>query len=192
MKTAAVFLSLVAFGAVRDREYEQALERAQALKPQRLTSVARIAPESEPGTPLVIAGHVYRADGRTPAPGITVFAYHTDRTGVYDVRSNGPHSWRLKGWAITDAGGRFEFRTIRPGAYPGRTEPQHVHFSIEGPSVPRQSPTALEFDDDPLITARLREVSRQAGMFGGVRPVTRRDGVDHVEISLKIENRGLI
>ena len=187
MKTATLLISLVAMSVMQDLEYERALERAQSLKPQRLTSVARIAPEREPGTPLVIAGRVYRPDGRTPAPGITVFAYHTDRTGVYDVRSNGPHSWRLKGWAITDADGRFEFRTIRPGAYPGRTEPQHVHFSIDGPSVPRQSPTALEFDDDPLITARVREESKRAGLFGGVRPVTIRNGVHHVEMNLRIE-----
>jgi protocatechuate 3,4-dioxygenase beta subunit len=191
MKTAALLISLVAFGAVQDREYELALARAQALKPQRLTSVARIAPESEPGTPLVIRGRVFQSDGLTPAPGITVFAYHTDRTGVYDVRANGPHSWRLKGWAITDAEGRFEFRTIRPGAYPGRAEPQHVHFSIEGPSVPRQSPAALEFADDPLMTQRAREESQRAGIFGGVRPVVGRDGVDHVEINLRIETRGL-
>jgi protocatechuate 3,4-dioxygenase beta subunit len=187
----AVVVALAPLSA-QDLEYERALERAQALKPQRLASVARIAPEGEPGTPLVIRGRVYQPDGRTPAPGITVFAYHTDRTGVYDVRSNGPHSWRLKGWAITDAEGRFEFRTIRPGAYPGRAEPQHVHFSIEGPSVPRQSPTALEFEDDPKIGPREREESRRAGIFGGVRPVTRRDGIDHVEINLRIATRGLL
>lgn len=190
MKTAAVLVSIVVLGTAQDREYEAALERAQALRPRRLASVARIAPESEPGTPLVINGRVFKTDGRTPAPGIIVFAYHTDRTGVYDARANGPHSWRLKGWAITDAAGRFEFRTIRPGAYPGRSEPQHVHFSIEGPSVPRQSPTALEFADDPLIPERAREESARNGMFGGVRTVTRRNGVDYVEMNLRIENRG--
>lgn len=188
--TLAVAVAVALSAAPQDREYEAALERAQALRPQRLTSTARIAPEGEPGTPLVINGRVFRADGRTPAPGIIVFAYHTDRTGVYDARANGPHSWRLKGWAITDAAGRFEFRTIRPGAYPGRNEPQHVHFSIEGPSVPRQSPTALEFDDDPKIGAPQREASKAAGPFGGVRPVTKRAGVDHVEINLRIAERG--
>ncbi|MDQ3069908.1 MAG: hypothetical protein M3R55_09295 [Acidobacteriota bacterium] len=191
MKTAAVFLSVVAFSTFQDREYEQALERAQALKPQRLTSVARIAPESEPGRPLVIAGHVYRADGRTLAPGVTVFAYHTDRNGVYDVPSAGPHAWRLKGWALTGADGRFEFRTIRPASYPNATVPQHVHLHLEGPSLPRRWTTELQFADDPKMTARDRDLSRQAGMFGGVRPVTQRAGVDHVEINLKIENRGI-
>lgn len=189
MKLFVVAAGFAALGAPQDLEYQRALERAQGARPARLTSVARIAPEHEPGTPLVIAGRVYQADGRTPAPGITVFAYHTDRTGVYDARTNGPHSWRLSGWAISDAAGRFEFHTIRPGAYPGTTEPQHVHFSIEGPSVPRQSPVALEFADDPLVTERARAESQRAGMFGGVRPVVSRNGVDHVEINLRIRGR---
>lgn len=87
---------------------------------------------------------------------------------------------------MTDADGRFEFRTIRPAAYPGRTEPQHVHFSIEARGVPRQSPAALEFDDDPLISPRAREESTRAGIFGGVRPVTKHSGVDHAAINLRI------
>jgi protocatechuate 3,4-dioxygenase beta subunit len=192
MTTAAVLLiSIAAFSAAQDREFVRAYERAQAAKPATVGSIARIAPANEPGTPLVIDGRVYQADGRTPAAGITVFAYQTDRTGVYDVPSAGTHSWRLKGWAVTDGEGRFQFRTIRPASYPDATVPQHVHLHLEGPSVPRRWTTELEFDDDPKMTARQREESRQAGMFGGVRPVVKRDGVDRVEINLKIENRGL-
>jgi protocatechuate 3,4-dioxygenase beta subunit len=192
MTTAAVLLiSIVWLSSAQDREFVRAYERAQAAKPAAVGAVSRIAPANEPGTPLVIDGRVYQADGRTPAPGITVFAYQTDRTGVYDVPSAGAHSWRLKGWAVTDAEGRFQFRTIRPASYPNATVPQHVHLHLEGPSVPRRWTTELEFDDDPKVTARQREESRQAGMFGGVRPVLKRDGVDHVEINLRIENRGL-
>jgi len=186
MTTIAVLVSLAAFGAVQDREFERALERAQAAKPARLTSVARIAPENEPGTPLVISGRVFQSDGRTPAAGITVFAYHTDARGHYDVPSAGAHSWRLKGWAVTGADGRFEFRTIRPASYPNATVPQHVHMFIEGPSLPRRTATELEFDDDPKMTAAQRERSRGAGIFGGVRPVTNRNGVDHVDMNLRI------
>jgi protocatechuate 3,4-dioxygenase beta subunit len=189
--TASLFLVTAGAASAQDREFARAYERAQAARPSALGSVSRIAPESEPGSPLVINGRVYQTDGRTPAAGITVFAYQTDRTGVYDVPSNGPHSWRLKGWAVTDAEGRFQFRTIRPASYPNATVPQHVHLHLEGPNLPRRWTTELEFDDDPKMTARSREISRQAGMFGGVRPVTKRDGIDHVDINLKIENRGL-
>lgn len=195
MKTATlaalVALTAASAPAAQDREFVRAYERAQASRPAVVGSVSRIGPESEPGSPLVINGRVYQTDSRTPAAGITVFAYQTDATGVYDVPSNGPHSWRLKGWAVTDAEGRFQFRTIRPASYPNAAVPQHVHLHLEGPHVPRRWTTSLEFDDDPTVTARQREASRQAGMFGGIRPVTKRDGIDHVEINLRIESRGL-
>lgn len=187
-------IAMTAFAALsvpQDREFVRAYERAQAAKPAQVGPVARIAPETEVGAPLVVNGRVYQSDGRTPAAGITVFAYQTDRNGVYDEPGRGPHSWRLKGWATTDAEGRFEFRTIRPASYPNAAVPQHVHLHLEAPNLPRRWTTELEFDDDPKMTARKRQQSRQAGMFGGVRPVTQRGGVDHVEINLKIEDRGL-
>lgn len=191
MKTAALLLSIVATTTVQDWEFVRAYERAQAMKPASVGSVARIAPESEPGTPLVIDGRVYQTDGRTPAAGITVFAYQTDARGLYDAPANGPHSWRLKGWAVTDAEGRFRFHTIRPASYPNSSIAQHVHLHLEGPDVPRRWTTELRFADDPKLSARERTQSERAGMFGGVRPVTRRGGVDHVEVNLKIEDRGL-
>jgi protocatechuate 3,4-dioxygenase beta subunit len=76
----------------QDVEYLQALERAQRERPATLTSRARIAPAGEPGIPMVIHGRVFKSDGRTPAPGIIVFAYHTDRTGIYAPREQGPRS----------------------------------------------------------------------------------------------------
>ena len=190
MKIAALLITAVAFAAPQDLEYERALARAQQLKPSRVGSVARIAPANEPGSPLVINGRVFKADGRTPAAGLTVFAYHTDANGVYDVPSNGPHSWRLKSWAVTDAEGRFTFQTIRPASYPNATVPQHVHLSFEGPGVPRRFSGEIEFDDDPKVTEQQRAASRAAGIFGPVRPVTKRNGVDHVETNIRIENRG--
>jgi protocatechuate 3,4-dioxygenase, beta subunit len=99
-------------------------------------------------------------------------------------------AWRAS-WAVTGDDGRFEFHTIRPASYPDASIPQHVHLHLEGPTVPRRWTTELHFDDDPKVSARERETSKQAGMFGGVRPVTKRDGVDHVEIHLRIEPRGL-
>ena len=194
MRTALVafiVLAATSISTAQDREFVRAYERAQAGKPADVGSVSRIASASEPGSPLVIDGRLNHTDGRTPAPGITVFAYQTDAAGVYDEPSKGPHSWRLKGWAVTDAEGRFQFRTIRPASYPNATVPQHVHLHIEGPNVPRRWTTELEFADDPKVSTRDREASRLAGRFGGVRPVTRRNGVDYVEINLRIENRGL-
>jgi protocatechuate 3,4-dioxygenase, beta subunit len=191
MKALPIVIALALAAPAQDVAFVRAWERAQAAKPAHVGSVARIAPESEPGTPLVINGRLYQADGRTPAPGVTMFAYHTDARGLYDVPSAGPHSWRLKGWAVTDTEGRFTFLTIRPASYPNASVSQHVHLYLEGPSVPRRWATTIEFDDDPKVESRQRDASRRAGMFGGVRPVLSRGGVDHVAIHIRIENRGL-
>ena len=37
--------------------------------------------------PLGINGIVYKKDGKTPAPGVVIYVYHTDQTGVYPTRS---------------------------------------------------------------------------------------------------------
>ena len=186
LTAAAALLSVrPAAALVQDLEYERALERAQRDRPRVLTSRGRIAPASEPGTPLVIHGRVYRQDGRTPAPEMIVFAYHTDATGHYDVASAGPHSWRLRGWVKTDADGRFEFTTIRPAPYPNRRTAAHVHLTVEGPGVPRQS-AGLMFEGDALLTDQDRQDSAKAGMFGSVLPVEERDGAQHVTLNIRI------
>ena len=122
---------------------------------------------------------------------MTVFAYHTDRTGLYDARSMPPHSWRLRGWTKTETNGRFEFDTIRPAPYPGRGIAAHVHLSIEGPGVPRRFTTDVLFSDDELVTAAEREKSARDGDFGGVRTVRTRDGRQEVDVHLKITETGL-
>ena len=55
----------IAAPIVEDREFIQALEAVQRSRPDQLSSKARIAPESEPGTPLVLHGRAFAADGRT-------------------------------------------------------------------------------------------------------------------------------
>lgn len=170
----------------QDLEYLRALERAQRERPAVLSWRARIAPNNEPGTPMVIHGRVFKADGRTPAPGICVFAYHTDRTGIYADPSKGPHVWRLRGWAETDTAGRFQFDTIRPAPYPNRPTPAHVHLTLEGPGLPRQHADEVFFEGDALVTAAERNESARNGMFGAVRKVDVRDGVHHVTVNLKL------
>jgi protocatechuate 3,4-dioxygenase beta subunit len=172
--------------AAQDTEFIRALERAQAQRPASVGSTARIAPESEPGTPLVIHGRVFLEDGRTPVAGATVFAYHTDQEGLYDRAGTPAHSWRLRGWAVTDAAGVFEFRTIRPGAYPGRRIPAHVHFTVfRGDS--RYSAGELRFEDDTLVSANERAAAKKDGQFAGVRPVRAEGSTGHVDFWIKLD-----
>ena len=174
----------------QDLEFIRAWERAQLQRPRTLSSHARIAPVGEPGTPLVINGRLFQRDGRSPAPGITVFAYHTDAQGLYDLPSNGPHSWRLKGWALTDPDGRFEFTTIRPAPYPRRAVAAHVHIGLEGPHLQRRSAGIL-FEGDPMISRQERDASARAGRFGSVRPVVVRNGVQYVDYPIRITDEGI-
>jgi protocatechuate 3,4-dioxygenase beta subunit len=171
-----------------DLEYIEAVERAQGDRPPALTRRARIAPQDEPGTPLVLHGRVFAADGTTPVGDAVVFGYHTDREGHYDRPGRGPHSWRLRGWARTDADGSFEFATTRPGAYPGRREAAHVHLTVFTSSG-RFHAGVVEFADDPLVTPAMREASRLGGRFGSVREVRQEGATQHVDAALRLESK---
>lgn len=135
---------------------------------------------------MILNGRVLNADG-TAAADTVVFAYHTDRNGVYDRPAAGAHSWRLKGWAKTDRDGRFTFETIRPGPYPTRGVAAHVHFTLFTSTGGRYHGGEVKFDDDPLLTARERAESKQAGELGEVRAVRRDDGAEHVEFTLRVD-----
>ena len=139
--------------AAQDLEYIRAIERAQQQRPASIAHSSRIAPADEPGTPMILEGRVVHSDGQ-PAADTIVLAYHTDRNGLYDQSGAGAHSWRLKGWAKTDEQGRFTFETIRPGAYPDRQTPAHVHFTAFTPSGERFHAGEVKFDDDPLLSKR--------------------------------------
>jgi protocatechuate 3,4-dioxygenase beta subunit len=140
--------------------------------PAGVSSVGTIAPPAEPGQRLVIAGQLFAPDGKTPAPGVIVYAYQTDSAGEY---RNDPRTGiaRLHGWAKTDAQGRFELGTIHPGAYPGRTVPAHAHFHVWGGGYPLQWTEELLFEGDPLIQPSVLEKSRAAGRFANVCAVSR-------------------
>lgn len=119
-----------------------------------------IPPAGEAGEPLIISGKVYKEDGRTPAAQVLIYAYHTNDAGIYprSTPDNGRAQWRhgyLRGWMRTDRNGRYEFRTIKPAAYPGRTEPAHIHLTISAANCP-EYPGTIWFADDPLITPELR------------------------------------
>jgi protocatechuate 3,4-dioxygenase beta subunit len=160
-------VTLAATVQAADTAWLRGWERAQQQRPAQLDSRAQIAPREEPGTRMVIHGRVLQADGRTPLAGAVVFAYHTDRMGLYDQREAGPHSWRLRGWARTDDEGHFEFDTIRPAEYPGgNAPPAHVHFTITTPDGGRYFGRDLHPD----------EVKQR-----------RENDADHVEHVLKID-----
>jgi protocatechuate 3,4-dioxygenase, beta subunit len=60
------------------------------------------------------------------------------------------------GRTLTDAEGRYQFLTIRPGAYPWPNRgndwrPMHIHISVFGHSFGQRLITQMYFEGDPLI-----------------------------------------
>jgi protocatechuate 3,4-dioxygenase beta subunit len=173
----------------QDLEFIAALERAQRLRPAALTSKARIAPLSEPGIPLIVRGRAVAENGKAPLGNAVIFAYHTDKDGHYDRPGTGAHSWRLKGWARTDADGRFQFSTIRPGSYPRRDTAAHIHLNVFLEDGRRYWADGLEFDDDPLVPERRRAESKDRAPFGGVAHVRREGNAQMVNFAFRLYAR---
>lgn len=78
---------------------------------------------------------------KQPVPGVTVFVFQTDRRGYYFADttvlpnpSKAEEQSRLFAYGKTDARGRLQVRSIRPGGYPyvlrGRVIPGHFHLAF--------------------------------------------------------------
>jgi protocatechuate 3,4-dioxygenase beta subunit len=141
---------------------------------------SRLSPADEPGELMLLTGTVYASDGRTPVPGVTVFAYHTDKNGLYGnenpsdprpPRDRKPP--RLRGWAMTNAEGKYEFRTIKPEPYPVRRFAAHVHMHVTTRTLPEWWVPSVLFEGDPLISARERQEHNSLGRFGFIHPLVR-------------------
>ena len=131
--------------------------------PEKLSWKTVIPPANEPGEPLVITGKVFKADGKTPAEGMVLWVYQTDRTGYYNAQDDASHP-RLNGWMKIGADGKYEFRTIRPGAYPHRTTPAHIHAHVYGPEYSERSIDEYWFKDDPRINEKeLKHEAEEGG-----------------------------
>lgn len=146
-----------------------------------LTSEMVLAGPDEPGERLLVTGTVFASDGETPVPGALVYAYHTDLTGRYtkrgDETGNGQRHGRLRGWLVTDERGRYRIDTIRPGGYPGSSEPAHIHMTVQPPDEEERWIDSVEFADDPRLTEAHRARLDGRGGSGIVEPVRGEDGV---------------
>jgi protocatechuate 3,4-dioxygenase beta subunit len=80
------------------------------------------------GRPCELGGFVLTRRCR-PVAGALVELWHADDRGSYDNVG-----FRLRGHVFTDADGRYEFRTIVPGNYEGRT--RHFHVKVQAPNRP--------------------------------------------------------
>jgi protocatechuate 3,4-dioxygenase beta subunit len=155
--------------------------------PTALSSRVTIVDHDEPGAKMIVSGQVFAPDGVTPAEGITVYAYNTDAAGYYG-KERAEYPPRLYGWMKTDAEGRFELSTVRPGPYPNMKIPAHVHFTVWGVGYPPQWAEELRFAGDDLISTADRAMEGPKGRFSSIQPLTGgSDGVWHCSFCIKLE-----
>ncbi|MBV8848463.1 MAG: intradiol ring-cleavage dioxygenase [Methylobacteriaceae bacterium] len=92
------------------------------------------------GQPVELSGYVLTHACMRIA-GALVDLWHADSSGDYDNTG-----FRLRGHVFTDNEGRFLFRTILPGIYPGRT--RHYHVKIQAPGASRVLTTQFYFPNE--------------------------------------------
>ena len=139
---------------------------------------ATLCSDKEPGEPLIVSGTIYAPDGRTPVEGINLFVYQTDATGVYTTSGGDNRKTRLHGEMRSNAEGKYEFRTIKPGSYPGSSNPAHIHAYISGPGYPEFWIDEYHFDDDRFISDEQKRKAAELGSFSPILKLTRdKDGI---------------
>lgn len=164
--------------------------------PSQLNWETRIAAADEPGEPMEASGVIYQPDGKTPAPGVILYAYHTDAHGIYppapNASGNARRHGRLRGWIKTNARGEYKFVTIKPASYPNRNIPSHIHLIVKEADKNEYYIDDFEFDDDRFLTQQERARRRKAGGSGIVRLTKNARGVwiagRDITLGLNVQN----
>jgi protocatechuate 3,4-dioxygenase beta subunit len=136
--------------------------------PNKVSWQTVLSKETDEGEPIIISGTIFQPDGKTPAPDILIYFYHTDAKGIYGRRGEPKHG-RFRGWLLTDAKGRYEFRTIKPAPYPNAVDPAHIHFTLTGKNFKEDWIDSIWFEGDERITNEIRK--RQLSGRGGFNPI---------------------
>ena len=117
--------------------------------------------DGEPhGQRIIVHGRLLDGDGR-PVPESLVEVWQANASGRYrHDRDQWPApldpNFDGLGRTLTDAEGRYEFVTVKPGAYPWRNHdnawrPAHIHFSLFGRAFTQRLVTQMYFPDDQLF-----------------------------------------
>lgn len=120
--------------------------------PEQISSAHTSIGWKEGKQKLIVSGKVLQLDGKTPAPNVIIYYWHTNDQGLYATteQTSAKAHGKLRGWVKSDKNGNYTIQTSRPAAYPGQDIPQHIHLSIKEPDIQNEYYADLYFDDDPL------------------------------------------
>lgn len=115
-------------------------------------------PDFNKGLKIKVEGTIYRPDGMTPAASVILYVYQTNERGIYATRG-GEEGWAkrhgyIRGWIKTGEDGRYTFYTLKPGHYPGRTTPAHIHPTILEPDGRYYWLGSYHFAGDEYLTEK--------------------------------------
>lgn len=133
-----------------------------------LTWRTRIAPPDELGQPFTLSGRALSADDGKPVAGVVVMAYHTNDKGIYP-QGGTPRRITMRAWTRTGADGRYAFDTIKPGIYPSRKLPAHVHMTVIEPGRRPYWIDEVVFEGEYGVTSAYRAAQGRRGGEGTVR-----------------------
>lgn len=136
--------------------------------PKNVSWKTALSGDADKGEKMIVSGTVYQTDGKTPAPKVLIYIYHTDIEGFYGRKTGEHKHGRYRGWMLTDAQGKYEFTTIKPAPYPENRFAAHVHTTLTTRDFSEDWIDNYLFEGDQLISARERE---QAGKRGGFNPI---------------------
>jgi protocatechuate 3,4-dioxygenase beta subunit len=122
--------------------------------------LTRQAPGEPLGERITVSGRVLDTTGK-PLRNTLVEVWQANAAGRYQHKNDDwpaplDPNFHGAGRAITDDDGRYEFTTIKPGAYPwgnhhNAWRPAHIHFSLLGQAFAQRLVTQMYFPGDPLF-----------------------------------------
>ena len=128
-----------------------------------------------PAAAATLTGVVRNGTTGQPAAGVTVVLINL-QVGMDEAGST-----------KTDAQGRFEFRSVKPGKYPEGRNPAHVHFKVVAAGgYEEQFPNEIYFAGDPDLPPADR-VPRSGKWNAVCAPTRDAAGVLHCTYNIRLE-----
>ena len=147
--------------------------------PEKINSIDTSAGWNQNGQKLLITGTIFKRDGKTPAPGVVLYYYHTDVNGYYADKEGLDrrvvrHGY-IRGWVKSDKNGKYSIYTVRPAPYPNSNFSAHIHPTIKEPGINEYYIDEFVFDDDILLTPENRNSLPNRGGSGILKLIKKGD-----------------